>query len=78
MYYTEHHTASIQNQQHILFCQASLQLEQLEREARAKLLPRDNGYRAARFADGIVALVRRRHLHVASCPKCLVAEALSR
>jgi hypothetical protein len=76
--YTEHHTATTQNQEHLLFCQTSLELEQLEQDARAKLSPRDNGYRAAKFADGIVEIVRRRHRHVARCPRCLVAEALAR
>ncbi len=76
--YTEHHTTTTQNQQHLLFCQTSLELAQLERAARAKLSLRDNGYRAAKFADGIVEIVRRRHRHMAHCPRCLVAEALAR
>jgi hypothetical protein len=76
--YTEHHTAAIQNQHHLLFCQTSLELAQLELAARAKLSPRDNGFRAARFADGIVEIVRRRHRHASRCPRCLVAEALAR
>jgi hypothetical protein len=76
VYTTEHHTAATENQ--ILFCQTSLELAQLEQRARAKLSLRDNGYRAAKFADGIVEIVRRRHRHVAGCPKCLVAEALAR
>jgi hypothetical protein len=74
--HTEHHIATTQNQQHLLFCQTSLELEQLEREARARLSPQDNGHRAAKFADGIVAIVRRKHSHVIRCPKCLIAEAL--
>ena len=66
------------NRKDFLFCQTNLELAELEIEARAKLSLRGNDPRAARIADGIVALVRHRHRHVASCPKCLVAEALSR
>lgn len=73
--YTERYTAIPENQP-LLFCRTQLELSQLEREARSKLSPNDNGYRAARFADGIVEIVRRRHRHVAGCAKCLVAEAL--
>ena len=76
--YTDHSTTTFENQQHLLFCQTREELTQLEREARAKLSPSDNGYRAARFADGIVEIVRRRHRHAVGCSRCLVFEALSR
>jgi hypothetical protein len=76
--HTEHHIATTQNQQHLLFCQTSLELEQLEREARARLSPQDNGHRAVKFADRVVEIVRRRHHHAARCSRCLVREALAR
>jgi hypothetical protein len=76
VYNTENRTPSLEKQ-HLLFCQTSQDLTRLEREARSKLAPLGNGYRAVQVADRVVEIVKRRHHHAARCEKCLVAEALA-
>lgn len=76
VYKTENRTPTLEKQ-YLLFCQTSQDLTRLEREARSKLAPLGNGYRAVQFADRVVEIVKRRHHHAARCEKCLVSEALA-
>ena len=58
------------------FCPETQELSRREVEARKKLRPGDDSWRAIHFAQDILQLVKRKHRHIGGCTVCLVAESL--